>query len=208
MTLMQQASLDFDTHAQPFALFHKWFRDAIALEPSDPNAFALATVDSSGCPNVRIVLLKECNDEGFIFYTNFQSAKGQEINHNSNVAMNFHWKSLERQIRIRGVATALAPATADAYFATRPYLSKIGARVSAQSQPLSSRAFLEQALEEEQKRFPASEKVPRPTYWSGFCIKPLSIEFWQAHPARLHERVLYQRSDIAAQEWSRERLYP
>lgn len=203
-----QINKDFNTASCPFELFDKWFKEAQATEVSDPNAFALATVDENEFPNVRIVLLKDYGDSYFTFYTNFTSSKGKEIIQSRKAAMCFHWKSLERQIRIRGIVEEVSPDTADKYFASRPYLSKIGARVSDQSSPLSSREYFEQKLIDEQKLYPEGEEVPRPIYWSGFCIKPFSIEFWQADPARLHDRIIFTKDSLENNEWNKQRLYP
>ncbi len=205
---MEQATIDFNNYQTPIPLFNKWFEQARKEEISDSNAFALATVNSQGQPNIRIVLLKSYDDNNFTFYTNLQSTKGKEIFYNPNVAMNFHWKSMERQIRIQGIAQLVAEEDAANYFSTRPYLSKIGARVSAQSRPLPSRQIFEKKIKEEIKRFPISQPVPKPDYWSGFSIKPLTIEFWQAETSRLHERIIYTRDTIDANIWKKTRLYP
>ncbi|WP_370931163.1 pyridoxamine 5'-phosphate oxidase [Bartonella sp. DGB1] len=198
---------DFDKADCPFKLFKNWLELAKQTEPKDHNAFSLATVNQEGQPNVRILLLKEYNHEYFIFYTNFESTKGQELLTNKKAAMGFYWKSLERQIRIRGIIDVVSDAKADSYFASRPYLSKIGARVSQQSKILPSRQYFEDKLLKEQKKYP-NDKVPRPDYWSGFCLKPLSIEFWQAEPSRLHDRIIFNREDTNSNLWQKHRLYP
>jgi pyridoxamine 5'-phosphate oxidase len=205
-------SADFTDAAEPFALFDAWFADACAHEPNDPNAMALATADASGLPNVRMVLLKGVDgpergpDRGFVFYTNIESAKGRELLSARKAAMLFHWKSIRRQVRVRGLVSDVSAAEADAYFATRPRGSRLGAWASAQSRPLESRFALEKAVALVTARYPIGE-IPRPPYWSGFRIAPVEIEFWHDRPFRLHDRVVFRR--VAPSEaWSRARLYP
>ncbi len=202
---------DFAEAAEPFALFESWLKDAERHEPNDPNAMALATVDRSGAPNVRMVLLKGLDpagraDRGFVFYTNFESAKGSELLATPKVALDFYWKSLHRQVRVRGTVVQVAPEEADAYFATRPRGAQIAAWASQQSRPLESRFALEKAVAVEAARFHIA-KVPRPSYWSGFRVTPLAIEFWHSRLSRLHERVLFHRQK-AGDDWVRTRLYP
>jgi pyridoxamine 5'-phosphate oxidase len=202
---------DFAEAAEPFGLFESWFADAQAHETNDPNALALATVDRSGMPNVRIVLLKGLDgadhpQRGFVFYTNFESAKGSELLASGKAALNFHWKSLRRQVRVRGLVSAVSDAEADAYFATRPRGSRLGAWASQQSRPLESRFALEKAVAVEAARFHIG-KVPRPPHWSGFRVVPLEIEFWHGRLSRLHERVVFRR-DKAGDDWLKQRLYP
>ena len=202
---------DFASAAEPFALFEAWFADAKAHEPNDPNAMALATVDAAGMPNVRMTLLKGVDPEGaaargFVFYTNFESAKGEELLASKKTALNFLWKSLRRQVRVRGVVSTVSDAEADAYFATRPRGSRLGAWASQQSRPLESRFALEKAVAAVTARYPIGE-VPRPPYWSGFRATPIEMEFWHDRPFRLHERVAFRRDNPNA-PWMKQRLYP
>ena len=191
---------------EPIELFRAWFAEAKTREPNDPDAMALATVDASGLPDVRMVLLKGVDTRGFVFYTNLESAKGEELASNPKAALCLHWKSLERQVRIRGPVVAVSAEEADAYFASRPKDSQIGAWASRQSRPLEGRF----ALEKEVARFAAKyalASVPRPPHWSGFRVQPLSIEFWRARPFRLHERLRYSRETLNS-PWVTERLFP
>ena len=195
---------DFTQSAEPYVLFARWLNDATAAEPNDPNALALATVDPDGLPNVRMVLLKGFDEGGFVFYTNYESAKGREILASMKAAMCFHWKSLRRQVRVRGPVEKVTTAEADAYFATRARGSRIGAWASAQSRPLESRFALEKAVAEYTARYAIGES-PRPAHWSGFRIKPVSIEFWHDRPFRLHDRVMFE---AEGDGWKKTRLYP
>jgi pyridoxamine 5'-phosphate oxidase len=202
---------DFAEAAEPFALFEAWLADAARHEPNDPNAMALATVDDAGHPNVRMVLLKAVDPadhaaRGFVFYTNYDSAKGSELIANPHAALDFHWKSLHRQVRVRGLVTQTTPAEADAYFATRPRSAQIGAWASQQSRPLESRYALEKAFALEAAKYLIGT-VPRPPYWSGFRITPLEIEFWHSRLSRLHERVVFRRQGPGG-DWLKTRLYP
>jgi pyridoxamine 5'-phosphate oxidase len=202
---------DFAEAGEPFALFEAWFGEAQTHEPNDPNAFALATVDAAGMPNVRMVLLKgidgaEHPARGFVFYTDFGSAKGTELLASGKAALNFHWKSLRRQVRVRGLVSVVSDAEADAYFATRPRGSRLGAWASQQSRRLESRFALEKAVALVTAKYPIGE-IPRPPYWSGFRVTPLEIEFWHDRPFRLHERVVFRRA-ATNDEWSKQRLYP
>jgi len=199
----------------PYALFGKWFEAAGRKEPNDPNAMALATVGEDGLPSVRMVLLKDYDAEGFVFYTNYASRKGQELQANPNAALLFHWKSLRRQVRVEGEVTPVSEAEADAYFASRARGSRIGAWASLQSQQLDSRDTLKQRIAELEKQYPGDD-VPRPPHWSGFRIAPRRIEFWEDMPFRLHNRIIFhvapgQKADTASgavDGWMTERLYP
>jgi pyridoxamine 5'-phosphate oxidase len=205
MTDTELKSGDFTEAAEPFRLFGAWLEDAAGSEPNDPNAVALATVDESGMPDVRMVLLKGFDEAGFVFYTNFESAKGREILSSMKAAMCFHWKSLRRQVRVRGAVEVVSDAEADAYFATRPRGSRIGAWASKQSRPLESRFALEKAVAEYTAKYAVGE-IPRPKYWSGFRLVPQSIEFWHDRPFRLHDRVVFTRTEDGG--WGKTRLYP
>jgi pyridoxamine 5'-phosphate oxidase len=202
---------DFTAADEPFALFDAWLNEAIKSEPNDPNAMALATVDAGGMPNVRTVLLKgldgaESADRGFVFYTNFESAKGRELLANPKAALLFHWKTLERQVRVRGTVSLASHGEADAYYATRPRLSRIGAWASQQSRPLSTRDVLEAKVQHFEAKY-TEEAIPRPAYWSGFRVVPLEVEFWMARPFRLHDRIVFRR-DAPRDSWHKTRLYP
>ena len=195
---------DFTEENEPYSLFGAWLADAEKSEPNDPNAVALATVDPAGLPNVRMVLLKGFDERGFVFYTNFESQKGQEIMSSHKAAMCFHWKSLRRQVRIRGDVEVVTEEEADAYYATRPRGSRIGAWASKQSRPLEGRFALEKAVAEFTARYAIGE-IPRPAHWSGFRIKPVSLEFWHDRPFRLHDRMEFRRVNDG---WQKVRMYP
>ena len=196
---------DFTEASAPFTLFAEWLEEAKGSEPNDPNAMALATADADGLPNVRMVLLKGFDEAGFVFYTNTESSKGNELAANMQAALCFHWKSLRRQVRVRGRVERVSDAEADAYFASRPRDSRIGAWASQQSRPLESRFALEKAVAKNAAKYAIGE-VPRPPYWTGFRIVPQSLEFWMDKPFRLHDRVVFSRSEDGG--WERTRLYP
>lgn len=188
----------------PIALFEEWFAQARASEPNDPEAMALATADREGQPFVRMVLLKGHGPDGFIFYTNEQSAKGGQLAENPRAALLFHWKSLRRQVRIEGKIGRVPDETADSYFASRGKESQLGAWASDQSRPLDSRETFEQRLKEVKRRFEGQE-VPRPPHWGGYRVIPQSLEFWTDRPHRLHERRLFLREGDG---WQEGLLYP
>ena len=206
MTVNELTTRDFTEENEPFALFAEWLKDATESEINDPNALALATVDADGLPNVRMVLLKGFDTSGFVFYTNFESQKGQEILGQKKAAMCFHWKSLRRQVRLRGAVEVVSDAEADEYYASRPRGSRIGAWASRQSRELESRFALEKAVAEVTLRYPIGD-IPRPPHWSGFRIRPVSIEFWHDRPFRLHDRVEFRR-DTPDAPWTKVRMYP
>lgn len=190
--------------SDPFQLFEEWFAEAKASEPNDPEAMAVATANGDGRPSVRMVLLKGHGPDGFIFYTNERSAKGQEIAGNPRAALLFHWKSLRRQVRIEGRVEQVSGEQADAYFASRARDSQLGAWASDQSRPLDSRASFERRFEQVKHRFDG-QAVPRPPHWSGYRVIPESIEFWSDRPHRLHERRLFSRD---GDSWAEGLLYP
>jgi pyridoxamine 5'-phosphate oxidase len=192
--------------SDPLLLFSQWMEEAKKSEPNDADAMALATVDAAGRPDVRMVLLKEWDATGFVFYSNRESAKGTEISSNPHAALCLHWKSLRRQIRIRGSVTEVSPEEADAYFASRAKDSQIGAWASAQSRPMQSRFQFEKEIARYAAKY-ALQKVPRPDYWTGFRVAPFEIEFWRNRPFRLHDRLVYRRDDPKA-PWTTERLFP
>ncbi|NBN64316.1 pyridoxamine 5'-phosphate oxidase [Pannonibacter tanglangensis] len=197
---------DFTEAAEPFDLFAAWLADAEPKELNDPNAMALATVDPDGLPNVRMVLLKGFDPRGFVFYTNLESAKGRELLSARKAALCFHWKSLRRQVRVRGLVDLVSDAEADEYYLSRPRGSRIGAWASKQSRPLESRFALEKEVARYTAKFGIGD-IPRPEHWTGLRITPLEIEFWHDRPFRLHDRVRFIRpsADVA---WQKLRLYP
>ena len=197
---------DFTEADEPLRLFAHWFAEASRTEPADANAMALATVGPDGLPNVRMVLLKGFDERGFVFYTNENSQKGQELAANPQAAVVFHWKSLQRQVRLRGGVTIVSEADADAYFASRPRISQIGAWASQQSHPLESRLAFEKTVAFYTAKHLAGA-IPRPPHWRGYCLLPSEMEFWQDRPFRLHDRIVFSR-DAPDAPWTRTRLYP
>lgn len=190
----------------PLTLFAGWLEEAGATEPNDPNAMSVATVDGAGMPNVRVVLLKHADQDGFVFYTNTQSAKGQELAGAGKAALNFHWKTLRRQVRVRGGITPVSAAEADAYFASRPRGSQLGAWASHQSAELETRQALIDRVTELEKQYEGGE-VPRPPHWSGYRLTPLEIEFWVSREFRLHDRRVFRRASTG-DAWATTRLSP
>lgn len=206
MTDKRLITSDFQSRNEPFTIFADWLKEATETEINDPNALALATVDETGMPNVRMVLLKGFDEKGFVFYTNFESAKGREILGQMKAAMCFHWKSRRRQVRVRGEIEVVSNEEADEYFASRPRGSRVGAWASKQSRPLESRFALEKAVAEYTAKFHVGN-IPRPAHWSGFRLNPVAIEFWQDGKFRLHDRIQFIRSQDG-EAWEKSRLYP
>ena len=195
----------FEDLKNPFDLFKKWFSEAEKSEINDPNALALATSDENNQPNVRMVLLKGLSEKGFVFYTNLNSKKGNEIKKNLKASMCFHWKSLRRQVRILGNVEKVTSAEADNYFNSRPYKNKIGAWASSQSETLDKRETFLKKVEEFEKKYSDQNSVPRPPHWSGWRILPAEIEFWLDGEGRIHERLLYTKT---REGWEKKLLYP
>ena len=194
----------------PYALFEEWLAEAGKSEPNDPNAMALATADAGGVPSVRMVLLKGVDPKGFVFYTNTESRKGEQLLANRNAALCFHWKSLRRQVRVEGAVEQVSDAEADAYYNSRPRESRIGAWASQQSRPLEGRWELEKRVAQYAAKFGLGD-VPRPPHWTGFRVLPRRIEFWQDRPFRLHDRLVFQCASAEGAEpaaWATEHLYP
>ncbi|MEM8749333.1 MAG: pyridoxamine 5'-phosphate oxidase [Pseudomonadota bacterium] len=196
--------MDFTQRTDPHALFEEWLAEAVESELNDPNAVALATVDDTGMPNVRTVLLKGHDERGFVFYTNFEGTKGQEVLASGKAAMCFHWKTLRRQVRVRGEVEVVSDEEADAYYNSRHPQSRLGAWASDQSRPLKDRATLVARLEEVEARY-GTENIPRPAHWSGFRILPQEIEFWKDGEFRLHDRAVFTHGENG---WTPQRLYP
>lgn len=197
---------DFVEATEPFTLFGQWFEEAKGKELNDPEGMAIATAGADGLPDLRMVLMKEWSPEGFVFYTNAESAKGRQLAENMKAAGLFHWKSLRRQVRFRGPVEQVSEAESDAYYNSRPRDSRIGAWASQQSRPLESRFALEKAVASYAARYAIGD-IPRPPYWRGFRIRPVAMEFWQDRPFRLHDRVRFFR-EAPGQDWRKERLYP
>ena len=197
---------DFTAADEPLRLFGQWLEEATQSEPADANAMALATVDSDGLPDVRMVLMKGFDERGVVFYTNMDSQKGRQLEANAKAALLFHWKSKSRQVRLRGPVETVSANEADAYYASRSRLSQIGAWASKQSSPLESRLAFEKAIALYTAKF-AIGHVPRPPFWSGFRLVPLCIEFWEDRPFRLHERIEFRR-ERPGEPWNKTRLYP
>ncbi|MFC0218345.1 pyridoxamine 5'-phosphate oxidase [Pseudochelatococcus lubricantis] len=209
MALETLRSGDFFSREDPFALFSDWLKEAETSEINDPNAMTLATVDADGLPDARMVLLKSFDSQGFVFFTNEESAKGRQLAAVAKAALLFHWKSLRRQVRVRGIVEWVSEAESDAYYASRPRGSRIGAWASQQSRPLESRFALEKAVAGYAAKYAIGD-IPRPAYWHGYRVRPLAIEFWHDRPFRLHERVRFARdtADAAAGGWHKTQLYP
>ncbi len=193
-----------DVDDDPIKQFGLWFHQAVETQVPEPNAMGLATVDNSGKPSLRIVLLKDFDERGFTFYTNYESRKGEQLLQNPHAALCFHWHDLERQIRIEGRVERVAAEESDAYYGIRPVKSRIGAHASLQSQPIASREQLEQQFHEAEARF--GEQPPRPQNWGGYRLTPTWIEFWQGRRSRLHDRIAYERQPDG--HWLRQRLQP
>ena len=195
----------FEDLDNPIELFKKWFSRAEENEINDPNAVAVATSNKSNQPNVRMVLLKGLNDQGFVFYTNFNSTKGKELKINQKASMCFHWKSLRRQVRVLGKVEEVTSKEADDYYNSRPYKNRISAWASSQSQPLDKRETFLNKIKEFEKKYSDENNVPRPPYWSGWRLMPNEIEFWVDGEGRIHERLIYKNT---GGKWSKEILYP
>ena len=201
---MQSNQKLINSDKKPIELFQEWFEEAKKSEINDPNAMNLATISFDGKPSSRIVLLKSYDDKGFVFYTNSNSKKGRAIQSNNSVALNFHWKTLQRQVRIEGNVTQISKAEADEYYNSRPLGSRIGAWASIQSEELDDRSTLTKRADEFEKKFSGND-VPRPPHWNGYLVTPVLIEFWQDMPFRLHDRLEFRKEN---ERWLTRKLYP
>ena len=200
-----RAGLDeSDAAADPIEQFRRWFEEALAANLHEPNAMTLATASSDGRPSARVVLLKGFDARGFVFYTNYEGRKGRELEENTRAALVFYWSELERQVRIEGSVSRVPEEEADAYYASRPRGSRLGAWASEQSRAVEGRAVLERRLSELEDKYEGRE-IPRPPFWGGYRVEPVTIEFWQGRENRLHDRLVYRRS---GDRWGRERLQP
>ncbi len=200
------SAYNFFEETNPYKLFDHWYAEAVETEINDPNAMAVASVDDNGMPNVRTVLMKEHDERGFVFYTNLESDKGREILSSGKASFVMHWKSRQRQVRVRGYTEVIEDSQADAYFNSRHRNSRIGAWASQQSRPLASRAVFEEEIAKYEAQFEGQEFFPRPPHWSGIRIKPMHIEFWQDQEHRLHDRLIFTLNE--ADEWQTMRYYP
>jgi len=201
-----KASLDIsDVNKDPIGQFDKWFKEALAAGIPEPNAFTLSTISEGGRPSARIVLLKGLDQRQFVFYTNYQSQKGKELDSNPACALTFFWPELERQVRIEGIATRVQESTSEQYFQSRPRGSQIGAWASPQSSVIANREILEAREREMEKKYDGMSLLPKPKQWGGFSITPVEIEFWQGRASRLHDRVVYY---LADEQWTIHRLAP
>lgn len=193
--------------ANPIALFKQWLEEAVKQQCEEPNAMTISTVDVDGAPSSRVVYLKELEEDGVVFYTNYESQKGQDLAKNPHISASFFWPTLQRQVHLRGIAKKVSAEVSDAYFASRPRESQIGAWASHQSRELSSREELKQRIEELEKKF-EGKTIDRPSFWGGYLIQPLSIEFWQGRASRLHDRICFEKVDIQQDSWSVYRKNP
>jgi pyridoxamine 5'-phosphate oxidase len=199
--------LESELVASPFTQFEHWFKQALTAEVMEPTAMVLSTVSAEGCPSSRVVLLKGFDEAGFVFYTNYQSRKGQELNQNPNGALLFFWPELQRQVRIEGSIDQVSSEQSTAYFQSRPRGSQLGAWASPQSEIVPDREFLEQRLEEVSQLYERDRLIPRPPHWGGFVLDPIRIEFWQGRGSRMHDRITYFRNPENG-SWDFKRLAP